>query len=164
LGSRWNKVRNMRRCCKNLHNAAQGGFTLIELMITVAIVAILAAVAFPSYTAYVTRSRIAEALGTMSTTRVRLEQHYQDNRNYGSSATACGITMPAGDFFTFACNWGSGSAPWGTTQAFRITATGTGGMTGYTYTVDHDNAQRTTQFDGAASTATCWLRRGGDTC
>jgi type IV pilus assembly protein PilE len=142
----------------------QHGFTLIELMITVAIVAIIAAVAFPSYSAYIVRSRIAEALGTLTTTRVRLEQYYQDNRNYGSSASACGVSMPAGDNFTFTCNWGSGSAPWGTSQAFLMTATGTGPMTGYTYTVDHNNNQATTLFDGAVSTATCWMRRQGDTC
>jgi type IV pilus assembly protein PilE len=136
------------------------GFTLIELMITVAIIAIIAAVGYPSYTSYVERSRIAEATGTLAVTRVRLEQYYQDNRNYGSSGTTCGVTMPAGDYFTFSCATSNGA------QQFLLTATGSaGGMSGYTFTVDHNNAQRTTAFVGASSLpANCWLKRKGDTC
>jgi type IV pilus assembly protein PilE len=141
----------------------QAGFTLIELMIAVAIVGILAAVAYPSYREHVVRSRLAEATGTLSTTRVRLEQYYQDNRNYGSTASACGVVMPSADFFTYSCNWGAG----GTSQSFLITATGNAGagMSGYTFTVDNNNLQRTTAFVGAASLpANCWLKRSGDSC
>ena len=132
-------------------------------MITVAIVAIIASVAYPQYTDYVRRSRLAEASGLLSVTRVRLEQFYQDNRNYGSTATACGVVMPTGDFFTFSCTWGGG----GTSQSFLMTATGksSAGMDGFTYTVDNDNQQRTTAFVGASGLpAACWMRRRGDTC
>ena len=139
------------------------GFTLIELMIAVAIVGIIAAVAYPSYRDSVSRSRMADATGLLSTTRVRLEQYYQDNRNYGSTASACGVAMPTSPFFTFSCNWGSG----GTSQTFLLTATGNAavGMSGYTYTVDHANAQSTTAFVGATGLpASCWLQRKGQTC
>jgi type IV pilus assembly protein PilE len=136
------------------------GFTLIELMIVVAVVGILAALVYPSYADNVRRGKIAEALGELSTLRVRLEQYYQDNRNYGSTASACGVSMPSTTSFSFSCNWGSG----GTSQTFLATATGTGGMDGFVYTVDDANAQKTTQFFSAASTATCWLRKKGDTC
>ncbi len=141
----------------------EAGFTLIELMITVAIIAIIASVAYPQYTEHVQRSRMAEATGQLSVTRVKLEQYYQDNRNYGSTASACGVTMPTGDAFTFTCTWGSG----GTSQSFLMTATGksSANMSGYTFTVDNDNAQRTTAFVGATGLpASCWLRRKGDTC
>lgn len=141
----------------------QAGFTLIELMITVAIVAIIASVAYPQYTEYVRRSHLVEATGLLSTARVRLEQYYQDNRNYGSTASACGVAVPTGDYFTFTCNWGGG----GTSQSFLLTATGkaSAGMSGYTYTVDHNNQQRTTAFVGASGLpVNCWLRRKGDTC
>ena len=57
------------------------GFTLIELMITVAIIGILAAVAYPGYQDYVIRGKIPEATNTLSSTRVRLEQYYKDNRS-----------------------------------------------------------------------------------
>lgn len=140
------------------------GFTLIELMITVAIVAILTSIAFPSYTDYVQRGRIAEATGELGTMRVRLEQFYQDGRpsNYGSTAVACGLAVPASPSFTYSCNWGAG----GTSQSFLITATGraAANMTGFVFTLDHANAQRTTAYPGATVPAACWLKRKGDTC
>ncbi|RVU47818.1 pilus assembly protein PilE [Rubrivivax rivuli] len=130
-------------------------------MIAVAIVGILAAVAYPQYTSYVTRSRLAEATGTLSVTRVRMEQYYQDNRNYGASA--CGVAMPTGDYFTYTCGWGATSS----NQSFVLTATGksSASMGGYTFTVNQDNLQRTTAFTGASGLpVNCWLRRAGDTC
>ena len=138
------------------------GFTLIELMVTVAIVGLLAAVAYPSFTQYIRRGKIVDALGDLSTVRVRLEQYYQDNRNYGSTAAACGVPMPVRSTFTFTCNWGSG----GTSQSFVVTATGqaSAGMSGYVYTVNETNAQATTQFEGAAVTAACWIKKQGETC
>lgn len=153
----------LRRWCGATARRRAAGFTLIELMITVAIVAILAAVGYPQYTEYVRRSRLAEATGTLAATRVRLEQYYQDNRNYGSTASACGVAMPTGDYFTYTCNWGAGAS----SQSFLLTATGTssGPMAGFTFSVDQDNNQRTTAFVGAASLpANCWLRRKDDTC
>lgn len=138
------------------------GFTLIELMVTVAIVGLLATIAYPSYTQYVRRGKIAEALGELATLRVRLEQHYQDNRHYGSSASACGVAMPTQPSFTFSCAWGPGA----TSQSFVATATGlaSAGMDGYVFSVDDSNAQRTTQLEGAAVTAACWLKKRGESC
>lgn len=139
------------------------GFTLIELMITVAIVAILATIALPSYTAYVQRGRITEATNELSTFRVQLEQYYQDNKNYGSSAGACGnnIGTSVGDAFDFSCNWGAG----GTSQSYLITATGKGSMAAFAFTIDQDNARQTTAFPGASGLPKdCWLLRAGDTC
>ena len=66
-----------------------GGFTLIEVMITVAVIAILAAVALPSYIEYVTRSRLVEAKTNLSDMRTRLEQYFLDNRAYPSGPGDC---------------------------------------------------------------------------
>jgi len=67
------------------------GFTLIELMVVVAIVAILAAVALPAYNDYVTRSKLTDAVTGLSDFRVRMEQFYQDNRRYdGGGLGGCG--------------------------------------------------------------------------
>jgi type IV pilus assembly protein PilE len=143
--------------------ARHAGFTLIELMITVAIVAILAAVAFPSYTAYIQRSRISDATGLLSMTRVRLEQFFQNNRKYGDGST-CGVAMPANaNQFTVTCGWGST----GTNQTFLLTATGNANtiMADFAFTVDDANVQSTTAFPGASGLpANCWLLRKGQSC
>jgi type IV pilus assembly protein PilE len=136
------------------------GFTLIELMIAVAVIGLLAAIVYPSYTAYGKRSKIAGALGEMSAVRVRLEQFYQDNRNYGSTASACGVGMPVATGFDITCNWGPG----GTSQTFLVTATGTGGMAGHVFTVNETDQQRTVQFDGATVNAACWIKKPGEAC
>lgn len=138
------------------------GFTLIELMITVAVIGVLAAIGYPSYTEFVRRGKIVEGLGELSVLRVRLEQYYQDNRNYGSTATACGVAMPSKPTFTFTCNWGTGA----TSQSFLATATGlaSGGMNGFTFTVNESNTQATSEFEGSAVTATCWMKKRGETC
>jgi type IV pilus assembly protein PilE len=138
------------------------GFTLLELLVAIAVVAVLASVAIPSYSSYVRRGKIAAALGEMSAVRVRLEQYYQDNRNYGSTASACGVPMPVPDGFTLACTWGPGA----TSQSFIVTATGAaaGGLGGHTYTIDSADQQRTVQFEGVAVNAPCWIKKKGEAC
>lgn len=148
------------------------GFTLIEVMITVAIVAILATIAMPSYTDYITRSKITEATSTLADLRVKMEQWYQDNRNYGSSGTTCGVAMPQLKYFTLSCNWGAG----GTNQSYTVTATGgiAGGdqtMAGFSYTINETNAKSTTISGGSPAAmkgfqgnANCWVTRKGGQC
>ena len=77
---------------------ASRGFTLIELMIVVGIIAILAAIAIPSYSEYVRRSRITEAVSALSGMRVQMEQYFQDNRTYaGACASGTVATLPSFD-------------------------------------------------------------------
>lgn len=68
-----------------------GGFTLIELMITVAIVAILSAIALPTYRQYVLRAHRSDALSTLSQSQATFERCYAQNFSY---LTAC-IALPA---------------------------------------------------------------------
>jgi len=140
------------------------GFTLIELMIAMVLVAILMSVAIPSYQSYVRRGQLSEAFSTLADVRVKMEQYYQDNKFYGvnSGSTACPTTLPtgafpvAGKYFTISCELGNAG------QTYRLTATGTGGLTtGYAYTVNQNGIKGTTSFAGASSSAACWLTKAG---
>jgi type IV pilus assembly protein PilE len=139
------------------------GFTLIELMIAVAIIAVLAAVAMPSYQNYVRRGQLSEAFTTLSDMRVKMEQYYQDNKFYGATnaTTACpalpshGAFPVTGKYFSVTC--AGGAAP---SQTFVLTATGSGSLTtGYDYTLNHAGTKGTTSFHGSSSTAACWLTK-----
>ncbi|MGH8690782.1 MAG: type IV pilin protein [Burkholderiales bacterium] len=69
------------------------GFTLIELMITVAIVAILSAIAYPSYEAYLKRSRRSEAQQLLAATANREAQYLLDSRMYTNVIGATGLNV-----------------------------------------------------------------------
>jgi type IV pilus assembly protein PilE len=145
------------------------GFTLIELMIAVAIVAILAAVSLPGYTAYVQRGRLTEATSKLADHRTRLEQYFQDNRNYGPIATGCGVPVNASSsgYFTFNCVLTADPAATTQTddQSYVVHAVGVGAMTGFEFTVSQSGAKQTRGFVGASGLpAACWLVRSSDRC
>jgi type IV pilus assembly protein PilE len=122
----------------------ENGFSLIELLIVLAIIGVLAAIAVPNYNDYITRGKITEAVASLSDARVRMEQYFQDNRFYntdGTAATACAATVTVANTanFTFAC------------AASPITARPTSGpppapasMSGFTYTINQTNARTST--------------------
>ena len=68
----------------------QRGFTLIELMITVAVVAILAAIALPSYQEQVRKSRRSEAISTLGELQLRQERWRANNPSYGTLSQITG--------------------------------------------------------------------------
>lgn len=72
----------------SLIRARQGGFTLIELMITVAIVGILASVAYPSYTQYIVRANRSAAQSFMFAVANKQEQFLLDARRYAGGGAA----------------------------------------------------------------------------
>lgn len=127
---------------KSRRAARQQGFTLIEVMIVVAIIAILASIAIPSYQDYVRRGQLTEASSTLAAYRVRMEQYYQDTRNYGPGG-ACGVAVPTGQYFTYTCALRDPGT--GADQGFTATATGSSAYAvPFAYTVNERNVQATT--------------------
>ncbi len=73
-------------------NKLQQGFTLIELMIVVAIIGILAAVAIPSYQDYTARAQVTEAMSLTSSFKTGLAEYYSDSGAWPAKLTAIGTT------------------------------------------------------------------------
>lgn len=142
---------------------AQKGFTLIELMITVAIVALLAAVAIPNYSAYVQRGKAAEATSTLALLKNRMEQYYQDNKTYADIVGPPVLTAPCSPqagttkYFTYSCTLQ-------TLSQFTLTATPVAGqgVDNFSFTID-EAGNKTSIFDGSPL-ANCWLNSKGGSC
>lgn len=135
----------------------QRGFTLIEIMVVVAIIGILASIALPSYTNYVSKARATDATSTLADMRIKMEQYFQDNRTYANGP----CTAPTGantTYFAFNCN---GTAASALTTTYTLKATGAGAMSGWSYTVTEANVKASVTPGG---TAACWSTSKGATC
>ena len=101
----------------------QRGFTLIEMMIVVTVVAILAAIAVPTYSDQMRKSARAEAQSFMTTAATQQQQFLLNRRSYADSLSALGTSAPAGlaTKYTFTL-----TAPDVTPPTFSLTATAIG--------------------------------------
>jgi type IV pilus assembly protein PilE len=137
-----------------------GGFTLIEILVALAIAAVLAAIAVPSYADYLRRGRIVEALGRLADHRVRMEQFFLDHRRYDDGAGHCGAPPPAAaGAFALDC------AAAAETYVVRATGLEAQGMQGFVYTIDEADARRTPGVpDGWVGSDRCWVIRRDGTC
>lgn len=138
------------------------GFTLIELMIVLVVIAILTAIALPSYTKYVIRGKVPDATATLATKRVQMEQWFQDNRAY-TGAPACTADTTTSRNFNFSCTVL-------TATTYTLQAAGKDSMAGFTYTVDQNNT-KTSAFASpapsgwvAATPNNCWVTNVGGVC
>ncbi len=126
------------------------GFSLMELLIAIAIIGILMAIAVPGYREHVRRGAVEEAQAQMASGRVAIENYFLDNRTY------TGAPCPAGTGrFAMTCVFGA--------TTFTITATGSGNVAGFVYTLNEAGVRATTGGDWGTNAA-CWIIRKGGTC
>ena len=74
---------------------AQKGFTLIELMIVIAIIGIVASIAIPLYTNYIIRSQVAEGINMSSTAKIAASEYFQNYGVFATSNNSAGLSAPA---------------------------------------------------------------------
>ena len=134
------------------------GFSLIEVMIAVAIIGILTAVALPQYNDYVMRGRLTEAYSALATVQPNAEQFWANTRSYASFDTNSGVFPASTPNFTYALSGASASA-------YTVTATGRNRANGFVYTIDQQGNRATTAVPtGWTTNASCWVDRRNGQC
>jgi type IV pilus assembly protein PilE len=123
------------------------GFTLIELMITVAIVGILAAIAYPSFLAQIRKSRRVEAQSTLMSIAAKQQQMLLDVRSYAADTATLNLTPPDSVTKNYTVSMVVSTS---TVPAFTATAAPLGGQAADTCgTLSLTDA-------GVKSPASCW--------
>ncbi|HUI61075.1 MAG TPA: type IV pilin protein [Steroidobacteraceae bacterium] len=145
-----------------------GGFTLIELMITIVVASILLSIAIPSYQQQTRKSRRTEARTAVLDLATREERYFSTSNTYSASAATLGYpgwgaANPIGSGYYYLNVAVTAADPTQTPPVpagYSITATATGTQVNDTscasFTVDQTGKQSSLNSGGADSTSTCW--------
>jgi len=149
---------------RSIARAPSRGFTLLELMIVVAVMGILAAIAIPNYFDQVQRSRITEATTFLGDMRSQMEKFYMDNRTYLNGGNcAVNAAMAAHNADPSAKFAFSAFVPC-TATTYRLQAVGSGPMAGFVYTIDQQNTKVTVSTPLRPTSGVCWVSKKDGTC
>ena len=127
------------------------GFTLIELMVAMAIMGVLLAIGLPQYNEYLVKGKLTEAMSLLSDLQLRQEQYYQDNRTYSNGMAP----RTAGSYFTAtSCVTANGG------QTYICTASSP--TLKFAYTINEAGTKTTSKDGGTA--VQCWAKSSAGTC
>jgi type IV pilus assembly protein PilE len=137
------------------------GFTLIEVMIAMAIVAILAAVAVPLYNRYVVEALLPDAFNSLTTLAQNLESFKEDNSTYvGACQAGTNAPLPTSSNWTFSC-------PTLSATGYVVQANGVAGsqVAGFSFTLDSSGNEVTLSTpSGWTNPGSCWVRSPSGSC
>ena len=139
----------------NDKTSKQSGFNLIELMIVVAIMGVIAAIAFPSYTNYIRRSQRSDATAALLRIQTQQEKFFLSNNRYAATLASLNITTTENGWYTVALT----SV---TAGRYRATATAINGQPQYKdtdcrfYQINERGAKTAENASAADNTEECW--------